>query len=196
MIKPLLLVLVGIVLEILVWIALAQVMSGWWIFLWTIVTFVLGLNILRGSASNIMPQLQQMQTTGQMSGEPKVQSNLARALSGFLLLLPGILTDALALILLIPAVQAWLRTALMGMMMKRQHAMMQNMMNGMGMGGMSGGNQADMMNDLMRRMNEMSGQANHAAGTGQPHRPTVIDGEARHVEPQIKRIKPANDDQA
>ena len=66
----------------------------------------------------------------------------------------------------------------------------------MGMGGMSGGNQADMMNDLMRRMNEMSGQANHAAGTGQPHRPTVIDGEARHVEPQIKRIKPANDDQA
>lgn len=192
MIKPLLLVLVGIVLEILVWVALAQVMSGWWIFLWTIVTFVLGLNILRGSASNIMPQLQQMQTTGQMSGEPKVQSNLARALSGFLLLLPGILTDALALILFIPAVQAWLRTALMGMMMKRQQAMMQNMMKGMGVGG---GNQADMMGDLMRRMNEMSGQAGSGAG-GQLHRPNVIDGEARHVEPQIKRIKPANDDQA
>lgn len=192
MIKPLLLVLVWIVLEIVVWIALAQVMSGWWIFLWTIVTFVLGLNILRGSASNIMPQLQQLQTTGQMSGEPKVQSNLARALVGFLLLLPGILTDALALVLLIPAVQVWMRTALTGMMMKRQQAMMQNMMKGMGVGG---GNQADMMGDLMRRMNEMSGQAGSGVG-GQPHRPNVIDGEARHVEPQIKRIKPANDDQA
>ena len=191
MIKPLLLVLVGIVLEILLWIALAHVISGWWIFLWTIGTFLLGLNILRGSASNIMPQLQQMQTTGQMSGEAKVQSNLARALSGFLLLLPGLLTDALALILFIPAVQTWLRTALMGMMMKRQQSMMQNMMKGMGMGG---GNQADMMGDLMRRMNEMSGQAGNANGTGQPHRPNVIDGEARHVEPQIKRIKPANDD--
>ena len=189
MIKPLLLVLVGIVLEILLWIALAHVISGWWIFLWTIGTFLLGLNILRGSASNIMPQLQQMQTTGQMSGEAKVQSNLARALSGFLLLLPGLLTDALALILFIPVVQTWLRTALMGMMMKRQQSMMQNMMKGMGMGG---GNQADMMGDLMRRMNEMSGQAGN--GTGQPHRPNVIDGEARHVEPQIKRIKPANDD--
>ena len=191
MIKPLLLVLVGIVLEILLWIALAHVISGWWIFLWTIGTFLLGLNILRGSASNIMPQLQQMQTTGQMSGEAKVQSNLARALSGFLLLLPGILTDVLALILFIPAVQTWLRTALMGMMMKRQQSMMQNMMKGMGMGG---GNQADMMGDLMRRMNEMSGQAGNGGGTGQPHRPNVIDGEARHVEPQIKRIKPANDD--
>ena len=191
MIKPLLLVLVGIVLEVLLWIALAHVISGWWIFLWTIGTFLLGLNILRGSASNIMPQLQQMQTTGQMSGEAKVQSNLARALSGFLLLLPGLLTDALALILFIPAVQTWLRTALMGMMVKRQQAVMQNMMKGMGMGG---GNQADMMGDLMRRMNEMSGQAGNANGTGQPHRPTVIDGEARHVEPQIKRIKPANDD--
>ena len=191
MIKPLLLVLVGIVLEILLWIALAHVISGWWIFLWTIGTFLLGLNILRGSASNIMPQLQQMQTTGQMSGEAKVQSNLARALSGFLLLLPGLLTDALALILFIPAVQTWLRTALMGMMMKRQQAMMQNMMKGMGMGS---GNQADMMGDLMRRMNEMSGQAGNGNGAGQPHRPNVIDGEARHVEPQIKRIKPANDD--
>ena len=191
MIKPLLLVLVGIVLEILLWIALAHVISGWWIFLWTIGTFLLGLNILRGSASNIMPQLQQMQTTGQMSGEAKVQSNLARALSGFLLLLPGLLTDALALILFIPAVQTWLRTALMGMMVKRQQAVMQNMMKGMGMGG---GNQADMMGDLMRRMNEMSGQRGNDKGTGQPHRPNVIDGEARHVEPQIKRIKPANDD--
>ncbi len=189
MIKPLLLLLVGIVLEIVVWVALAQVMSGWWIFLWTIATFLVGLKILRGSASNIMPQLQKMQTTGQMSSEPKVQSNMARAIAGFLLLIPGVLTDILGMLLFIPAVQTALRGALMKTMLKRQEAMMQNMMKGMGMGG---GSQSDMMSDLMRHMNEMSGQT--GAGSNPNHRPTVIDGEARTIEPEIKRIKPANDE--
>ncbi|XID75308.1 FxsA family protein [Alkanindiges sp. WGS2144] len=184
MIKPLLLLLVGIVIEVIVWVTLAQFMSGWWIVLWTIGTFILGLKVLRGSASSIMPQLQQMQVTGQMSAEPKVQTNLARALAGFLLLLPGVLSDILALLMLIPAVQTALRGALLKTMLKRQQAMMQNVMSGMGMGG-----QSDMMNDLMRRMNEMNGQAD----TGNNRRPTVIDGEARTVEPEVKRIKPAND---
>lgn len=189
MIKPLLLLLLWVVLEIVVCVALAQVISGWWIFLWTVATFILGLKILRGSTANIMPQLQQMQTTGQMSGEPKVQSNLARALAGFLLLVPGILSDILALLMFIPAVQTALRGVLMKTMLKRQEAMMQNMMKGMGMGGAG---QSDMMSDLMRRMNEMNGQA--GAGTNPYHRPTVIDGEARRVEPELKRIKPANDE--
>ncbi len=193
MVKVLLLLLVGLILEILVWVALAQFISGWWIFIWTIGTFFVGLNILRGSASNIMPQLQTMQATGQMSTEPQVQSNMGRALAGFLLLVPGLLTDALALLMFIPAVQKSLRAALMKTMLKRQEAMMQTMMKGMGMGGgMGGGNQADMMAEMMRRMGEMNGQTG-AGGQG-GHRPTVIDGESRNVEPNIKRIKPANDE--
>ena len=191
MVKLLLLLLVAIILEVVLWVTLAQFISGWWIFLWTIGTFFVGLNILRTSASKIMPQLQTMQATGQMSTEPQVQSNMGRALSGFLLLVPGLLTDALALLLFIPAVQTALRAALMKTMLKRQEAMMQSMMKGMGMGGGAGGNQADMMAEMMRRMGGMNGQT--GAGS-KGHRPTVIDGESRNVESEVKRIKPANDE--
>ncbi len=202
MLNPLLLLLAGIVLEVLAWIAAAQVISGWWIFLWTAIAFVWGLSILRSSVGGIMPQLQQMQMTGQLSGEPQVQQSLPKALAGFLLLLPGLISDVMALLVLIPAVQNVVRVALTNAMMKRQNAMMQNMMKGMG--GMStGGNfgqgntdgQPDMMAELMRRMQEMQGQSKPPGSTqsGHAHRPTVIDGEARHVEPDVKKIKPAND---
>ncbi|ONG42055.1 FxsA protein [Alkanindiges hydrocarboniclasticus] len=202
MLNPILILLAGIVLEVLAWIGVAQFMSGWWIFLWTAIAFVWGLSILRSSVGGIMPQLQQMQMTGQLSGEPQVQQSLPKALAGFLLLLPGLISDVLALLILIPAVQTVVRNALTNIMMKRQNAMMQNMMKGMGGmstgGGFGGGNssgQPDMMAELMRRMQEMQGQG-PASGTtqsGQAHRPTVIDGEARHVNPEVKKIKPAND---
>lgn len=201
MLKPLLFVVAGLVLEIMVFIGVAQLISGWWIFLWTIIGFVWGLSMLRSSVGGIMPQLQQMQMTGQLSGEPQVQQSLPKALAGFLLLLPGLMTDVMALLVLIPAVQKVVRKALANIMMKRQTAMMQNMMKGMGgmsAGGSFGGNasgQSDMMAELMRRMQEMQGQGSSSGTTasGQVHRPTVIDGEARHVKPDVKKIKPAND---
>ena len=198
MLNPILILLAGIVLEVLAWIGAAQFVSGWWIFLWTAIAFVWGLSILRSSVGGIMPQLQQMQMTGQLSGEPQVQQSLPKALAGFLLLLPGLISDVLALLILIPAVQNIVRKALTNIMMKRQNAMIQNMMKGMGgmsAGGFGGGNtsgQPDMMAELMRRMQEMQGQGT-ASGAGQTHRPTVIDGEARHVNPDVKKIKPAND---
>ena len=198
MLNPILILLAGIVLEVLAWIGAAQFISGWWIFLWTAIAFVWGLSILRSSVGGIMPQLQQMQMTGQLSGEPQVQQSLPKALAGFLLLLPGLISDVLALLILIPAVQNIVRKALTNIMMKRQSAMMQNMMKGMGgmsAGGFGGSNtsgQPDMMAELMRRMQEMQGQGT-ASGAGQTHRPTVIDGEARHVNPDVKKIKPAND---
>ncbi|WP_026472075.1 FxsA family protein [Alkanindiges illinoisensis] len=198
MLNPILILLAGIVLEVLAWIGAAQFISGWWIFFWTVIAFVWGLSILRSSVGGIMPQLQQMQMTGQLSGEPQVQQSLPKALAGFLLLLPGLISDVLALLILIPAVQNIVRNALTNIMMKRQSAMMQNMMKGMGgmntggsFGGKSSG-QPDMMAELMRRMQEMQGQGT-SSSAGQAHRPTVIDGEARHVEPDVKKIKPAND---
>lgn len=189
MLKPILLLLAGIVLEVLAWIAAAQFVSGWWIFLWTAIALVWGLSMLRSSVGGIMPQLQQMQMTGQLSGEPQVQQNLPKALAGFLLMLPGLISDLLALLIMIPAVQSVVRNALTNIMMKRQNAMMQHMMKGMG-GMNTGAGQPDMMAELMRRMQEMQ---SGGSGTGNAHRPTVIDGEARTVEPEIKRIKPAND---
>ncbi len=201
MLNPILILLAGIVLEVLAWIGAAQFISGWWIFLWTAIAFVWGLSILRSSVGGIMPQLQKMQMTGQLSGEPQVQQSLPKALAGFLLLLPGLISDVLALLILIPAVQNIVRKALTNIMMKRQSAMMQNMMKGMGgmsagdFGGSNTSGQPDMMAELMRRMQEMQGQgaSSGKSQSGQAHRPTVIDGEARHVNPDVKKIKPAND---
>lgn len=182
------LLMVAFVVEIAVWIGIAQFISGWWIFLWTIIAFVIGFNLLRSSMGNIMPQLQQMQLTGQMNSDPQVKNNLVRAFAGFLLVLPGVLSDILAALMLFPPVQQRLQSIIAHALAKRQQAMMQKMMSGMGMGGAGTGNQADMMNDLMRRMQDMQGGSVASA-----HRPTTIDGEARRVEPDIKRIKPAND---
>lgn len=183
-----LLVLVAIAAEIAVWVGVAHFISGWWIFLWTAIAFFAGLNILRASVAGIMPQLQQMQVTGQVN-DPQVSKNLPKALAGFLLMLPGLISDVLALLVLIPAVQQYLQRSLMSAMQKRQQSMMEKMMGGMSGG--TGGDPADMMAEMMRRMQEMQQGGGSTPHGG--HRPTVIDGEARHVEPEIKRIKPAND---
>lgn len=191
MLRLLLLLVIGMVVEISLWVFVAQFISGWWIFLLTVLAFVVGLNLLRGSVSSIMPQLQQMQMTGQMNTDSKVSKQLGLAIAGFLLMLPGFISDVLAVLLLIPAVQTSMQSALTTTMQKRQQAMMQQMMNGMnGMGG-AGGPQADMMAEMMRRMQEMQGGG---APSDNAHRPTVIDGEARRVEPDVKRIKSANDE--
>lgn len=193
--RLILLLLVGFALEIAVWIGIAQFVSGWWVFLWTAIAFFVGLNLMRSSVANIMPQMQQMQMTGQMSSDPEVKNSLGKALAGFLLLLPGVISDVLAVLVLLPPVQRALQGAIGGAMAKRQQTMMNQMMGGMGAmgGGSAGSGQADMMAEMMRRMQEMQqgGSVNPRAGS---HHPTIIDGEARHVEPDIKRIKPANDD--
>ena len=77
-----------------------------------------------------MPQMQQMQA-GQMGADPALTNNLPKIIAGFLLLIPGLVTDVVAVLLLIPVVQKAMTGALMNVMMKRQQAMMEKMMGGM-----------------------------------------------------------------
>ena len=181
----LLIVVFGAILEIAVWIGIAQFISGWYVFFWFIIAFFIGLNMLRSSTSSIMPQLQQMQMSGQMGNDPAVTKKLAIAMAGFLLMLPGIISDVLALLILIPGVQKLFRNALMKMLAKRQQAMMNKMMGGM-MGGDVGGNAGqNPFEDLMRQMQNMQNQQGDSAY----HDPNVIDGEAREVKPDQKQIE-------
>ena len=129
-----------------------------------------------------MPQLQQMQMTGQLGSDPAVTKKLAIAMSGFLLMLPGLISDVLAVLVLIPAVQTAFRNALMKTMAKRQQALMDQMMGGMGSDAAGGQNP---FADLMRQMQEMQNQQ----GGGQYRDSTVIDGEAREVKPEQKKIE-------
>ena len=178
----LLIVVFGTIAEVLVWIGVGDLVgSMWYVFFWFIIAFFIGLNLVRSSTSNIMPQLQQMQMTGQLGSDPAVTKKLAIAMSGFLLMLPGLISDVLAVLVLIPAVQTAFRNALMKTMAKRQQALMDQMMGGMGSGAAGGQNP---FADLMRQMQEMQNQQ----GGGQYRDSTVIDGEAREVKPEQKKI--------
>ena len=68
----LLIVVLGAIVEIAVWIGVAQFISGWYVFFWFILAFFIGLGLIRRSTAGIMPQLQQMQMTGQLGNDPTV----------------------------------------------------------------------------------------------------------------------------
>ena len=60
-------ILIGLVLavvEIAIWIGVAQLISGWWIFLATVLALVIGMNIIRSSLAGVMPQMQNMNNKG------------------------------------------------------------------------------------------------------------------------------------
>ena len=184
----LLIVVLGAIVEIAVWIGVAQFISGWYVFFWFIIAFFIGLGLIRRSTAGIMPQLQQMQMTGQLGSDPTVTKKLAYAFAGFLLMLPGLVSDVLAVLILIPGVQTAFRNIAMRTLAKRQQAMMNKMMGGMG-GNASGQNP---FADLMRQMQDMQNQ--QGGGQGQYHDSNIIDGEARDVTPNHKKIEHKNKD--
>lgn len=185
----LLIVVLGAIVEIAVWIGVAQFISGWYVFFWFIIAFFIGLGLIRRSTAGIMPQLQQMQMTGQLGSDPTVTKKLAYAFAGFLLMLPGLVSDVLAVLILIPGVQTAFRNIAMRTLAKRQQAMMNKMMGGMGGNASSGQNP---FADLMRQMQDMQNQ--QGGGQGQYHDSNVIDGEARDVTPNHKKIEHKNKD--
>jgi UPF0716 protein FxsA len=178
--KLFLIILAAVVLEVFVWIGVGDLVgSMWYVFFWFIAAFFIGMNLIRKYSAGLMPQMQQMQM-GQMSGDPALTGNLPKIIAGFLLMMPGLITDAFAVLMLIPAVQNAMKAALMKVMMQRQQAMMEKMMGDMGgMGGAQGQNPfADMMRQMQDMQNQQSGRDS-----------TIIDGEAREVTPDAKQIQ-------
>ncbi|OTG82278.1 FxsA family protein [Acinetobacter sp. ANC 4648] len=186
--KLALIVLIGLVLEIFVWIGVGDLVgSMWYVFFWFIAAFFIGLKLIRSNSKGLMPQMQQMQM-GQMSADPQFSNNLPKILAGILFIIPGLITDVIAVLILIPPVQRLFKKIIMQTMMKRQQAMMEKMMGGMMGGDMSGMGGAQGQNpfaDLMRQMQDMQNQQ----GGAQYHDSSVIDGEAHEVEPDRKHIE-------
>ncbi len=183
--KLFLIVLIGLILEVFVWIGVGDLVgSMWYVFFWFVAAFFIGMNMIRKYSAGLMPQMQQMQA-GQMSADPALSGNLPKIIAGFLLLIPGLITDVLALLILIPPVQNALKATMMNVMMKRQQAMMEKMMGGMmggDMGGMGGAQGQNPFADMMRQMQDMQ---NQQAGRDS----SIIDGEAREVTPDAKKIE-------
>ncbi len=175
--KLALLILVGFILEIFVWIGVGDLVgSMWYVFFWFLIAGFIGMSMVRKHATGIMPQMQQMQMG---MADPNVTGNLPKILAGFFLLLPGLISDVFAVLILIPAVQNLLKASMMKVMMNRQQAMMQQMMGNMG--GMNNAQGANPFADLMRQMQQMQGQDGRDS--------TIIDGEAREVMPEAKRVE-------
>src|SRR5690606_10629820 len=178
--KLFLIILAGLILEVFVWIGVGDLVgSMWYVFFWFIAAFFIGMNMIRKYSAGVMPQMQQMQM-GQMSADPALSSNLPKILAGFFLLIPGLITDVLALLMLIPPVQQAFKVAMMKVMMKRQQAMMEKMMGGM-MGDMGSPQGQNPFSELMRQMQDMQNQQGRSDST-------IIDGEAREVTPDAKKI--------
>ncbi len=183
--KLFLIVLAGLILEVFVWIGVGDLVgSMWYVFFLFVAAFFIGLNIVRKHASGLMPQMQQMQA-GQMSADPALSGNLPKIIAGFLLMVPGLISDLLAVLILIPPVQNALKAAMMNVMMKRQQAMMEKMMGGMmgDMNGMGGAQGQNPFADMMRQMQDMQNQQGGSRDS------SIIDGEAREVSPEAKKIE-------
>ncbi|WP_411691815.1 FxsA family protein [Acinetobacter gandensis] len=179
--KLFLLILAGLILEVFVWIGVGDLVgSMWYVFFWFVAAFFIGMNIIRKYSSGLMPQMQQMQA-GQMGADPALTGNLPKIFAGFLLLLPGLISDIMALLILIPPVQNAMKAFMMKTMMKRQQAMMEKMMGGM-MGDMGGAQGQNPFADMMRQMQDMQ---NKQSGRDS----SVIDGEAREVTSDAKQIE-------
>lgn len=119
---------VWLIIEMLLWYVIAQFVSGWWVFAWFIVAGVIGLNLLKKGMTNLRPMASQMR--GGMANpasrppESVMTTSFAKAVAGLLLLIPGVLSDVLAVLLLLPPVQTKLKTMVNAYVLKNQEKVM------------------------------------------------------------------------
>lgn len=136
------LAIVWFIIEMLLWYLVAQFISGWWVFIWFIVAAVIGLSLIRRGMTTLNPMAQQMKAGGMMNPAMRPPENtliktIAMAVGGLLLLIPGLLSDILALLVVLPPVQKKLKNMANNYVMNNQQKMMEMMAKQMGgqMGG-------------------------------------------------------------
>ena len=193
--------LVWFIIEMLVWYAIAQLpsMSGWYVFFWFIIAAFIGISMIRKAAVTLNPMAQQMKAMqsgvipnpANQPQEGTLTKSIALGLAGILLLLPGLLTDIAALIILLPAVQRKLTGMAKNYALKNQDKMMQMMANQMGgkspFGGMGGSPFGSAGGQSPFGGSPFSKPSNFGGGT-------TVDGEATPVNKNTKRITSANDE--
>lgn len=216
--------IVWFIIEMLVWYLLAQSISGWLVFAWFIVAAVIGISFIRKGMVSLNPMAQQMKAGGMMNPSMRPQEStmlksVAMAVAGILLLIPGIISDLLALLVVLPPVQKKLKDMANTYVINNQQKMMEMMakqmggasgMGGMGgqnpfggmggqnpFGGMGGQNPFGDVNDRAGQnpFGDVSGnqQQNQFGNVFKQH--TTIDGTAKNIPQDVKKItKSANDE--
>ena len=181
--------LVWFIIEMLLWYLIAQFVSGWLVFVWFIVAAVIGIGLIKKSVGTLNPMAQQMKSgvipnPANQPPEGVITKSIAMGLAGVLLLLPGLLTDIGAFLMLLPVIQKLLTNKAKNYAMNNQEKMMAMMAKQMGGTGVFGNMGANV------NPNNPFGQGNPFGqnGFGGFNQGTTIDGQAK-----IKQ-KSANDD--
>ncbi|MBZ1391706.1 FxsA family protein [Psychrobacter pacificensis] len=198
--------IVWFIIEMLLWYLLAQFMSGWWVFMWFIVAAVIGISLIRKGMASLNPMAQQMKAGGMMNPamrppESTMIKSIAMAVAGILLLIPGVLSDVLALLVILPPVQKKLKDIANNYVMNNQQKMMEMMAKQMGgqmggqnpFGGMGGQNPFGGVGGMNNQNPFGQQQQNPFGDVFKQH--TTVDGTAKNIPKDVKKItKSANDE--
>ncbi|GLR28446.1 MULTISPECIES: FxsA family protein [Psychrobacter] len=198
--------IVWFIIEMLLWYLLAQFMSGWWVFMWFIVAAVIGISLIRKGMASLNPMAQQMKAGGMMNPamrppESTMIKSIAMAVAGILLLIPGVLSDVLALLVILPPVQKKLKDFANNYVMNNQQKMMEMMAKQMGgqmggqnpFGGMGGQNPFGGVGGMNNQNPFGQQQQNPFGDVFKQH--TTVDGTAKNIPKDVKKItKSANDE--
>ncbi|MEI7216094.1 FxsA family protein [Pectobacterium carotovorum] len=109
---PLLLIFLLAYIEISLFIQVAEVLGVAMTLLLVVFTSCVGVSLVRNQGMKTLVQMQQKMAAGESPAGEMVKS-VSLVLAGFLLLIPGFLTDFLGLLLLLPPVQKRLTLKLM-----------------------------------------------------------------------------------
>ncbi|MBO6198011.1 MULTISPECIES: FxsA family protein [Psychrobacter] len=197
--------IVWFIIEMLLWYLLAQFMSGWWVFMWFIIAAVIGISLIRKGMAALNPMAQQMKAGGMMNPAMRPQEStmiksVAVAAAGLLLLIPGVLSDLLALLVILPPVQKKLKDFANNYVMNNQQKMMEMMAKQMGgqnpfggAGGMGGQNPFGGAGGMNNQNPFGQQQQNPFGNVFKQH--TTVDGTAKNIPKDVKKItKSANDE--
>ncbi len=109
-----------------------KAVGGWMLLLWFVMAFMVGRQIMRGATKVIMPQMQQVQQGQSPQMDGQLLAAACQALAGFLLVFPGVLSDGLAVLLLLPPIQKLFQLQMHTAFAARSSCFM--MMGGLGQG--------------------------------------------------------------
>lgn len=189
--------IVWFIIEMLLWYLLAQFISGWLVFIWFIIAAVIGISFIRKGMAALNPMAQQMKAGGMMNPAMRPQEStmiksVAMAVAGILLLIPGVLSDLIALLVVLPPVQKKLKDVANNYVMNNQQKMMEMMAKQMG--GQMGGQNPFGGAGGMGGQNPFGQQPQSPFGdVFKQH--TTVDGTARNIPKDVKKItKSANDE--
>ncbi len=202
--------IVWFIIEMLVWYLIAQFTSGWLVFMWFIIAAVIGISLIRKGMAALNPMAQQMKAGGMMNPsmrpqESTMMKSVAMAVAGILLLIPGVISDFLALLLVLPPVQKVLKDKANNYVMNNQQKMMEMMAKQMGgAGGMGGGNPFGGSGGMGSGQNPFGGgmggqnpfgqqQQNPFGDVFKQH--TTVDGTAKNIPKDVKKITHSANDE-